>query len=58
MAANTEITRLKRVIEDIGEAIAADARRPAMNASDRRTLRSEIEVAIRALDELRTRLAG
>jgi len=57
MPAQNEIARLKRVIEELGEAIAADARRPAMSASDRRSLRSDIEMCIRSLDEMRTRLS-
>jgi hypothetical protein len=58
MPAQNEIARLKRVIEELGDAIGADARRPAMSATDRRTLRSEIETCIRSLDEMRTRLSG
>jgi hypothetical protein len=58
MPAANEIARLKRVIEELGDAIAADARRPSMSAGDRRALRSEIEMCIRALDELRTGLSG
>jgi hypothetical protein len=58
MPAANEAARLKRVIEELTEAIAADTRRSAINPVDRRALRSDIESAIRALDELRTRLAG
>ena len=58
MPAQNEIARLKRVIEELGEAIAADARRPLMSPSERRSLRSEIETSIRTLDELRTKLSG
>jgi hypothetical protein len=58
MPAQNEIARLKRVIEDLAEAIAADARRPSMATSERRALRSEIEASIRSLDELRTKLGG
>jgi hypothetical protein len=58
MPAQNEIARLKRVIEELGDAIAAEARRPAMSTSERRALRSEIEGSIRALDELRAKLSG
>jgi hypothetical protein len=58
MPPQNEIARLKRVIEELGEALAADTRRPAMSTSDRRALRSEIETCIRSLDELRTKLSG
>lgn len=58
MAATTEIARLRRVIEELGDIIAAEARRPTMNISQRRALRSEIETCIRSLDELRTKLGG
>jgi hypothetical protein len=58
MPAQNEIARLKRVIDELAEAIAADARRPVMSTSERRALRSEIETSIRSLDELRTRLSG
>jgi hypothetical protein len=58
MPAQNEIARLKRVLDELGDAIAADARRPAMNTAERRALRSEIETCIRTLDELRTKLSG
>jgi hypothetical protein len=58
MSATSEIARLKRAIEELGDAIAADARHPSMSGGDRRTLRSEIETCIRGLDELRTKLSG
>ena len=58
MPAQNEIARLKRVIEELGDAIAVELRRPAMSTSERRTLRSDIEGCIRALDELRTKLSG
>jgi hypothetical protein len=56
--AQNEIARLKRVIDELAEAIAADARRPGMSAGDRRGLRSEIESCIRTLDELRTKVGS
>ena len=58
MPAQNEIARLKRVIQELGEAIATDLRRPLMTPSERRSLRSEIETSIRTLDELRTKLSG
>ena len=58
MPAQNEIARLRRVIEELGDAIAADLRKPQMTTGERRSLRSEIEVSIRTLDELRTKLSG
>lgn len=58
MPAQNEIARLKRVIDELGEAVATDLRRPQMTPGERRALRSEIETSIRTLDELRTKLSG
>jgi hypothetical protein len=58
MPAQNEIARLNRVLEELGDAIAADLRRAQMTAGERRALRSEIETCIRTLDELRTKLSG
>lgn len=61
MPTMNEMARVKREIEALVRAVNSDIRPNAkspMPASDRRALRSEIEICVRELDELRNRLTG
>ena len=61
MPAGTEIACLKRDIEALVQAVNLDLRpgsKTAMTASQKRALKSEIQQAMQALDELATRLTG
>jgi hypothetical protein len=61
MPANTEMARLKRDIEALVAAVNLDLRpgsKTAMSASQKRSLKSEIQMSVQALDELATRLTG
>ena len=61
MPAATEILRLRRDTETLRDLVQAElhpTRGAAMTSTTRRALRSEIELCIRALDELRSQLAG
>jgi len=54
------MARVKREIEALVRAVNIDLRpsSKAMPPSERRALRSEIEICVRELDELRNRLTG
>ncbi|HVW93955.1 MAG TPA: hypothetical protein VHB74_15290 [Devosia sp.] len=52
-----DLTKLNHEIGELEENVAA-ALRTRLKDTDRRALRSEIELAMRRLDELRNRLAG
>ena len=61
MPAMNEMTRVKREIEALVRAISVDLKpgpKIVMTLTERRTLRSEIEICMRELDELRNRLTG
>jgi hypothetical protein len=61
MPAGTEVTRLKRDIEALVAAVNLDLRpgsKTAMSANDKRSLKSDIQQCVQALDELATRLTG
>jgi hypothetical protein len=57
MASLGDVAKLKRDIVELEEQISV-ALRGKMRDTDRRSLRSEIEVCMQRLDELRNRLAG
>lgn len=52
-----DLTKLNHEIGELEENVAA-ALRTKLKDSDRRALRSEIEIAMQRLDELRNKLAG
>ncbi|WP_417307463.1 hypothetical protein [Devosia sp.] len=60
MPAVSEMSKLKRDIEALSAALrpARPGQTLALSDKDRRAIRSEIDSCIRALDELRDRLAG
>lgn len=60
MPTMNEMARVKREIEALVRAVNIDLRpsSKAMPPSERRALRSEIEICVRELDELRNRLTG
>ncbi len=61
MPAANEMARLKREVEALGRAIELDLRpgtKTVMTPSQRRALRSEIEICVQRLDELRSRLGS
>ena len=61
MPAGTEVTRLKRDIEALQQAVNLDLKpgsKTAMTATQRRALKSDIQQCMQALDELSTRLTG
>ena len=61
MPAGTEVTRLKRDIEALQQAVNLDLKpgsKTAMTAIQRRALKSDIQQCMQALDELSTRLTG
>ena len=56
-----EMARVKREIEALIRAVSIDLRpstKSPMPLNERRALRSEIEICVRELDELRNRLTG
>jgi hypothetical protein len=53
----TDLSKLNREIDEFEETLNA-ALRGKLSDSDRRKARSEIEIAMQRLDELRTRLSG
>ena len=56
-----EMARVKREIEALIRAVNSDLRpssKSPMPLNERRSLRSEIEICVRELDELRNRLTG
>ena len=57
MATLGDVTKLKRAIGELEEQVAANMR-GKVGDIERRALRSEIEVCMQRLDELRSRLAG
>jgi hypothetical protein len=57
MSGIADLTKLNREIGELEENVAA-ALRTRLKDTDRRALRSEIEIAMQRLDELRNRLAG
>lgn len=59
MPFGTAMARLKTALEELETNARADLRsKGSITAQDRRALRSEIEIAMQKLDELRTLLAG
>lgn len=59
MPFGTAMARLKTALEDLETNVRADLRaKTSITTQDRRSLRSEIEISMQKLDELRTLLAG
>ena len=61
MPTMNEMARVKLEIEALIRAVNSDLRpsaKSAMPITERRALRSEIEICVRELDELRNRLTG
>ena len=52
-----DLAKLNREIDELMETLTA-AQRSRLSDRDRRALRSEIEICMQRLDELRNRLAG
>jgi len=57
MATLGDVTKLKRTIGELEDQVAANLR-GRVSDGDRRALRSELELCMQRLDELRSRLAG
>ena len=59
MPFGTAMARLKSALEELETNVRADLRsKSSITTQDRRALRSEIEISMQKLDELRTLLAG
>lgn len=57
MTVSTEIARIRTLIDELAAGVASDRRsRQPMSDTDRRKLRSEVDIVMQKLDDLRQQL--
>jgi hypothetical protein len=59
MPVASEVARLRRSVDDLAAGVEADLHsKKGLSPADRRLLRTEIEICVQKLDELRSVLSG